>query len=54
MIIDGKAILFIYDYFLSSTVGRIRVANNIVIPIAEQKFEAPYSFVLFWQIKVTN
>ena len=39
--IDGKATLLIYDYYLSPTIGRIRVANEIVVPVANQKFEAP-------------
>jgi len=44
--------LLIYDYSLSPTIGRIRFATEIVVPVADQKSEAPYSIELFWQIKV--
>jgi len=46
--------LLIYDYYLSPTIGKIRIANELVIPVADQKFEAPYSIELFWQIKVIS
>jgi len=39
---------------LSSTIGRIRIANEVIVPINNRKIEAPYSVELFWQIKVFN
>jgi hypothetical protein len=35
-------------------VGRIRTANEIIIPVEEKKIEAPFAIELFYQIKVIN
>jgi hypothetical protein len=48
---DGKATLLMYDHY-SVKIGRIRKANEIIIPVEEKKLEAPFAIELFFQIKV--
>jgi hypothetical protein len=43
----------VYDYYFEK-IGRIRKANEIIIPVEDQKLEAPYAIELFFQIKVIN
>ena len=46
----GNCKLLIYDQ-LCEGVGRIRVANEVQIPLKSEKNEAPYCIEVFWQIK---
>ncbi|GES94445.1 hypothetical protein RCL_jg5835.t1 [Rhizophagus clarus] len=47
---DGKATLLMYDHY-SVKIGRIRKANEIIIPVEEKKLEASFAIELFFQIK---
>jgi len=47
----GNCKLLIYDQ-LCEGVGRIRLANEVQIPLKSEKNEAPYCIEVFWQIKV--
>ncbi|GES80689.1 putative lysophospholipase [Rhizophagus clarus] len=46
----GKVTLLMYDHY-SVKIGRIRKANEIIIPVEEKKLEAPFAIELFFQIK---